>query len=210
MVDFLLKYFNPQLLIFVGVLLTAGGGYIASLQADRDSATIQNLMNDTNATTKNTFNEVTGGDSFPFLNIDIYNDGKEIEFKLYNYGRINLKDVTMEITDGAKIGAIQPSLPSTYAAQMDKYTTTKYFDILYPNKSLPIKDFKIDDQFKDICITVHFNFSNKHLIESIIFYDYKKSDLRRGEVKIFDGNKVLLHYTIDNDFKRNYIVGFNV
>lgn len=211
MVDFLLKYFNPQLLIFLGVLLTAGGGYIASLQSDRDSATIQNLMNETNTTAKNTFNEVTGGDSFPFLNIDVYNEGEEIKFKLYNYGITKLNNVSMEIIDGAKMGDnINIGVPIDYDAEEEKYTTTKTFPILYPNKSLLIKDFKVDNRFKDICITVHFNFGNKHLIESIIFYDYKNSDLRRGQVKIFDGNKVILHYTIDKDFKRNYIVGFSI
>lgn len=210
MVDFLLKYFNPQLLIFVGVLLTAGGGYIASLQADRDSATIQNLMNDANTTAKNTFNEITGGDSFPFLNIDVYNEGKEIEFKLYNYGKIKLDKVTMEVADSAKGNVNDLMTAANFEDELEKYNTTKFYDILYPNQSLRIKDFKIDDRFKDICLTIHFKFGNKHLIETIFYYDYKRSDLRRGEAKIIDGSKVLLHYTIDKDFNRTYIVGFNI
>ena len=208
MVDFLLKY--SQWIIYIGAIISASGGYLASVKADKESAISSELTRKLHEQVENINNEVTGGDSFPFFNIDIYNEGKEIEFKLYNYGTINLKDVSMEISDGAKIGTIDPSLPSNFVSEMNKYVTTKTFAILYPNSSLPINDFKIDDKFKDICLTIQFRFGNKHLVESILFYDYKKSDLRRGVVKIFDGNKVLLHYTIDKDFKRNYIVGFNV
>ncbi len=177
MIDFLLKYLNPQYLLIIGGIISVSGGYLASVKADRESAINAQSTIQSQEQLNNINNEITGGDSFPFFNIDIYNEGKEIEFKLYNCGVRNLKDVTMEISDGAKIGTIDPAITPNFEAEMNKYITTKTFTILYPNASLPINDFKIDDKFKDICLTVQFRFGNKHLIESIFIYDYKKSDM---------------------------------
>jgi hypothetical protein len=207
MTDFLMKY--AQYIIFLGGILTLFGGFLAGKQAEKDSARNDQLMNESKDLTQRTYDENTGGDSFPFLNVDIYNEGKEIEFRLYNYGKIKLDKVTMEITDGAKGNINELMMSTNFENELEKYTTTKFYDILYPNQSTRIKDFEIDNRFKDICLTIHFKFGNKHLIESIFYYDYKRPDLRRGEAKIVDGNKVLLHYSIDKDFNRTYIVGFN-
>ncbi|WP_165579366.1 hypothetical protein [Flavobacterium sp. ABG] len=201
---------NAQYIIFLGGLLAIVGALLAGKQADKDAAIAQSRIDSISSTVQKINNETTGGDSFPFLNIDVYNEGKEIEFKLYNYGKIKLNDVTMEISDGAK-GSIEGLMTAANVEdELEKYTTTKFYNILYPNQSIRITDFKIDDSIKDICLTIHFKFGNKHLIELILFHDYKNPALRRGYVKIEDGTKTYLHYTIDKDFNRTYIVGFNI
>lgn len=37
MIDFLLKFFNPQYLIILGAVISIGGGYLASIKSDRES-----------------------------------------------------------------------------------------------------------------------------------------------------------------------------
>ncbi|MHC0440998.1 hypothetical protein [Flavobacterium sp. 3-210] len=208
MIDFLMK--NAQYIILIGGVLAILGSFLASKQSDKDTATAQSKVDSLSSEIQYLKNETTGGDSFPFLNIDIFNEGKEIEFRLYNYGKIKLNDVTMEISDGVK-GSVEGLITAPNVEdELEKYTTTKFYNILYPNQSLRIKDFKIDDRFKDICLTVHFKFGNKHLIELILLHDYKNPALRRGYVKIEDGTKTYLHYTIDKDFNRTYVVGFNI
>ncbi|MEL1254504.1 hypothetical protein AAEO57_12010 [Flavobacterium sp. DGU38] len=149
--------------------------------------------------------QVTGGDSYPYFDVAFNRGDNKIVLNVYNSGDIKLENVNMEIRDNIKRNYLL-SLEKVNLEEINSEKYSKFFEVLYPNNSTNEFDFNLDEKFENIELGIDFKFGNRHIVQYVFVSNYKNLNTRYGEVKIVENNKVILHYTFNKDFVRNYLV----
>lgn len=149
--------------------------------------------------------QVTGGDSYPYLDVAFNRGDNKILLNVYNKGDVKLENVNMEIRDNVKRNYLL-SLEKVNLVEINSEKYSKFFEVLYPNNSTNEFDFNLDEKFDNIELGIDFKFGNRHIIQYIFVYNYKDSNTRLGEVKIEEKGKTILHYTYGADFVRHYLL----
>jgi hypothetical protein len=282
MVEIILKYCNPQVIIIIGAIISVCGGYLASIKTDKESEEngkkveliqtlskeiknlskinnafaslnvdyskktadeleenkkkvelIQLLSNETKnlseinnvfaqqniAYSKNnelfvkqisekadeTNKQVTGGNSYVLFDVSFMDNTNIINFNTENLGDVKLENVTVTISDMERISSINPYKEDIYK-ESKKYITERFYPVLYPKSPIEDFDFRIDDKFDNIRLDVDIRFGNRHILQYIWILKYKTPEVRHGDVKVVENNKIIKHYTFGKSQEPTYIV----
>jgi hypothetical protein len=162
---------------------------------------VKQLQEKTNEINK----QVTGGDSYVLFDVSFTHYDSKIMLNIENIGDVKLDNVSIEIWDNERISTLDPNSKDRYI-EMKKFITPRFFKVLYPKSPVEELDFKIDEKFDNINLSVDIKFGNRHLTQTIWVYNYKDLNTRRGEVKVIENNKVILHYTYTKNGEPIYLV----
>lgn len=139
------KALAPEIIIFIGVALTAVGGLIAAWQAKKDSKLLEEKnqkiieLTEKNALlTEQALNEITGGDSWAFLRSGLQTaNGIMNQKSLFNLnlqGQYPIYDVTLDISEieyDRNLPTKAYTLNSVFSKQIGTVTKTIYSEPLW-------------------------------------------------------------------------------
>ena len=190
MIENILKYINPQVLIIGGGFIAAFGTYLASKQSDFDSLKNEKLLTQIQTQT----NQITGGNSFCV--IDPFFDGKYAQFLLRIIGENKLENVNITIRDVEKGSKYKLKINDDGTVDRNEVeklkfdTTTKLeYNALYPNAGIDLK-VPIAQGLENLDYHIVFWFGNRNIVENIKVTNYK-TEKRKIVVTVKENNKIL-------------------
>jgi hypothetical protein len=205
MTEIILKYCNPQVIILIGAGISIYGSYLASFKADKESKENDKKIELIQTLSKETNKQVTGGNSYVLFDVSFVDNTDIINFNTENLGDVKLENVTVIISDMERISSINPYKQDIYK-ESKKYITERFYPVLYPKSPIEDLDFGVDDKFDNIRLDVDIRFGNRHILQYISIRKYKNPEVRQGEVKVVENNKIIQHYTFGKSQEPTYIV----